>query len=212
MKKIRQFSFFLILLLCAVMVHAQQDSAAKTILLSPETLIKTDSSKKTNPRRATIRSAIIPGWGQATNKKYWKIPLVYAALGITGYVFFDNIKTYNDVQYAYKVSVAKDTNNYGNVASYLKPFVPEEITSLDNYRREFRRNIDYSVLVFILFWGLNVVDATVDAHLKDFDVSPNLSMRLKPMLPVAGTRGAGTGLSMVFDIHQARGRLIPGIR
>jgi len=164
-----------------------------------------DSVHKHSPRKAAIRSAILPGWGQAYNKKYWKIPIVYAALGITGAVFVNNIKTYNEVQYAYRVSISQDSANFNNVADYLKPFVPNQVTSLDSYRREYRRNIDYSVLIFLLFWGLNVVDATVDAHLKDFDVSPNLSLKIKPMLPT--TYGSsGTGLTLAFDIHKSKGR------
>lgn len=165
-----------------------------------------DSAHRHSPRKAAIRSAVLPGWGQAYNKKYWKIPIVYAALGITGAVFANNIKTFNEVQYAYKVSISHDTANFNNVASYLMPFVPNQVSSLDSYRREFRRNIDYSVLVFLLFWGLNVVDATVDAHLKDFDVSPNLSLKFKPMLPAAGYTGAG--LTLAFDVHSSRTRRV----
>jgi hypothetical protein len=161
-----------------------------------------------SPRKATIRSAIIPGWGQIYNKKYWKVPIVYAALGITGYVFFDNIKTYKEVRFAYDVTVSQDTASWDKVAPYLRVFVENNAaSSLDNYRREFRRNIDYSVLVFLLFWGLNVVDATVDGHLKDFDVSPELSMKLKPLLPKNSYQmGVGNtmGLSLVFDIHKAK--------
>ena len=161
-----------------------------------------------DPRKATIRSAILPGWGQVYNRKYWKVPIVYAALGITGYVFFDNIKTYREVRFAYQVTVGKDTASWDKVAPYLRVFVENNATSsLDNYRREFRRNIDYSVLVFLLFWGLNVVDATVDAHLKEFDVSPELSMKLKPLTP-ANTYQLGVGntagISLVFDIHKAK--------
>lgn len=212
MKKIRSIVIFLICLLASQIGYTQVDSSIRAEKKAPAAVVPIDTVIKHDPRRPTIRSAIVPGWGQATNKKYWKIPVIYAALGITGYVFFDNIKTYNEVQYAYQVSVGKDTANYDNVADYLKPFVPDEVSSLDNYRREFRRNIDYSVLVFLLFWGLNVVDATVDAHLRDFDVTPNLSMKIKPMLPVGGMAGTGTGISLVFDIHKAKGRLISGIR
>ncbi|KYP13936.1 DUF5683 domain-containing protein [Flavihumibacter sp. CACIAM 22H1] len=177
-----------------------------------QTADSTSAGKKTkephNPRKATIRSAIIPGWGQVYNKKYWKVPIVYAALGITGYVFFDNIKTYREVRFAYKVTAGKDTASWDKVAPYLRVFVENNaVSSLDNYRREFRRNIDYSVLVFLLFWGLNVVDATVDAHLKEFDVSPELSMKLKPLLPNNTYQlglGNTAGLSLVFDIHKAK--------
>jgi hypothetical protein len=63
--------------------------------------------------------------------------------------------------------------------------------SLKFYRDDYRRNIDYSVLVFLLAWGLNVVDATVSAHLKQFDVSDDLSLKFKPMLTPEGRMGLG---------------------
>lgn len=219
-------AWMLPLLFGAQSLHAQQPVPERTDTILPRTLPADDrpdsvvakpvdispmriedSAHRHSPRKAAIRSAVLPGWGQAYNKKYWKIPIVYAALGITGAVFTNNIKTYNEVQYAYKVSISHDTANFNNVADYLVPFVPNQVSSLDSYRREFRRNIDYSVLVFLLFWGLNVVDATVDAHLKDFDVSPNLSLKLKPMLPAtAGSTGAG--LTLAFDVHSSRTRRV----
>jgi hypothetical protein len=70
-----------------------------------------------------------------------------------------------------------DSALYANVKSYLKPLSEE---SLRFYRNQYRRDIDYSALFFLILWGLNVVDATVDAHLKSFDVSPDLSLRFKP--------------------------------
>jgi hypothetical protein len=69
--------------------------------------------------------------------------------------------------------------------------------SLQQYRNEFRKNIDYTVLFFIFFWGLNVVDATVDGHLKEFDVSNNLSLKIKPTF---NSLPAAAGISFVFTI------------
>ncbi len=217
MKRFGLFLLWTFALLCGQHCLAQFPDSAKAQKIDEAPLQIEDSTQHHSPRKAAIRSAILPGWGQAYNRKYWKIPIVYAALGITGAVFVSNVKTYNEVQYAYRVSINRDTANYDNVEDYLKPFVPNETTSLDNYRREFRRNIDYSVLIFLLFWGLNVVDATVDAHLKEFDVSPTLSLKLKPTLPAsglasslgiapgAGGPASGAGLSLVFDIHKSRG-------
>lgn len=154
--------------------------------------------RKHSPRKATIRSAILPGWGQAYNKKYWKIPIVYAALGITAGVFNYNIKEYRKIQYAYGVLVTKDTANFKNVAKELQPYIELNAESaLRNVRSEFRQNIDYSVLIFILMWGLNVVDATVDGHLKEFDVSDNLSLKIKPSLQ---SLPSTAGISFVFTI------------
>ena len=69
------------------------------------------SAKKFNPRLATLRSALIPGWGQAYNKKYWKIPIIYGALGTTAYIFYDNITTYKKLRLAYKLRSAHNRLN-----------------------------------------------------------------------------------------------------
>jgi hypothetical protein len=163
--------------------------------------VKADTvRKKFSPKKATIRSALIPGWGQAYNRKYWKIPIVYGALGTTAVVFFYNLKTYRELRFAYaaKFKAAQPGATRADSADYfnINPiYLPYDANSLRLYRNEFRSNIDYSVLFFILFWGLNVVDATVDAHLKLFDVNPDLSMKLKfGPSKMAGT----TGLSFVL--------------
>ncbi|MEJ7740806.1 MAG: DUF5683 domain-containing protein [Chitinophagaceae bacterium] len=162
--------------------------------------------KKHSPRKAAIRSAILPGWGQAYNRKYWKMPIVYGALGTTAYVFNFNLTQYKRIGKAYNILVKKDTLRYKEVDADLQPFITQNASSsLRSYRNEYRRNIDYSVLVFILFWGLNVVDATVDAHLKGFDVSEDLSLKIKPGYnPGSNT----TGLSLVVDIHKRKSRLL----
>ena len=148
----------------------------------PKNVNKYDSAQATHsPRKAAIRSAILPGLGQIYNKKYWKLPLVYGALGASGAVFVYNITNYKDTRFAYRVKYNMRVNGtdsllFNSIKSNLQP-LPEE--SLRYYRDQFRRDIDYSVLFFLLLWGLNVVDATVDAHLKTFDVGPDLSLQFK---------------------------------
>jgi len=156
-----------------------------------------DSSKaikKFNPRIATIRSAMLPGLGQIYNKKYWKLPLVYGALGTTAGVYFFNVKNYRLLKQA--VVYLSDTIPSNN--NLIDPqFSNLSLNAIRSYRNSFRQNIDYSVLFFILFWGLNVVDATVDAHLKAFDVNDNLSLELKPgFSPLSNTNG----ISLVLNI------------
>lgn len=166
---------------------------------------------KHSPRKAAIRSAIIPGWGQAYNKKYWKIPIVWAAVGIPGWLVYYNQEWYKRTGYAVKVSDAG--NNLpvflNKVDPQLLPLVQNHQTSaLINYRNEFRRNRDYAILFGLLFWGLNIVDATVDAHLKDFDVSEDLSFSIKPaLLP-----GNVAGLSLVLSIGNSRPKNISSLR
>lgn len=177
---------------------ARADSAAPVKKTSGST--RYDSALKAHsPRKAAIRSAILPGLGQIYNKKYWKLPIVYGALGTCGGIFVYNLKNYKDTRFAYRVKYNMQYNGtdsalYSSIRNNLKPLGLEE---LKYYRNSFRRDIDYSVLFFILLWGLNVVDATVDAHLKSFDVSPDLSIRLKPGYSETART---SGLSLVMKI------------
>ncbi|HVF96361.1 MAG TPA: DUF5683 domain-containing protein, partial [Flavisolibacter sp.] len=194
-----------------VVGSSQRDTAKKP--LTTDSLVKaaptlTDKERADSvrnafsPKKATFRSLVLPGWGQAYNKKYWKIPIVYGALGVSGGVFLYNLKNYREIRFAYAAkfkasqqgATAADSVDYGNIKSYLLPF---DLNSLRSFRDEFRSNIDYSVLAFLLLWGLNVVDATVDAHLKYFDVSPDLSLKFKlGPSQMAGT----TGVSIVLAL------------
>ena len=147
--------------------------------------------EKFEPRKATIRSAIIPGWGQIYNKKYWKLPLVCGALGTTAGIYFYNVKNYRLLKNAYIYRI----NGQENLIDPLYQRLSTE--SLRSYRNSFRQNVDYSVLFFLLFWGLNVVDATVDAHLKAFDVNDNLSLQIKPGYSEMTNT---SGISLVLNI------------
>ena len=148
------------------------------------------TKKKHLPRIATIRSAIIPGWGQAYNKEYWKIPIVWGAIGIPVYTFFYNNSYYKKTSFAYS---ARYNQIYGDTSTSSKAQAVDaavaqidpqllglDLYSLETYRDEFRKDRDYSILWFGILWGINVVDATVFAHLKDFDVSRDLSLHIRP--------------------------------
>jgi hypothetical protein len=190
-------SFFLLLLLTQAAANPWIDSTPQR---PAKKLNRYDSmTLKHNPRTATIRSALVPGLGQIYNKKYWKLPIVYGALGGCAGVFAYNLTNYKDTRFAYRVKYNMRVNQtdsalYTQINSLLKPLDEE---SLRYYRDQFRRDIDYSVLFFMILWGLNVVDATVDAHLKSFDVGPDLSLQFKPgRSEMAGTNG----LSLVIKI------------
>src|SRR6266436_3445595 len=119
------FSFLCLLIFflsISVISSAQQVDTLKAKDSIPsekvDSLIKTEHS----PRKAAIRSAILPGWGQVYNKKYWKVPIVYAALGITGYIFVDNIKTYRDLRFAYAAKYKASLPAYDSASSYPGPY------------------------------------------------------------------------------------------
>lgn len=175
-----------------------------TTIVAKEAVPLTDSMLrlKHDPAKATRRSAIIPGWGQAYNKQYWKIPIVYAAIGITAGTFVYNNKWYKKTRDAYTIVINEDTANYDQIDPKLQGLIdyPE---SLQFYRNDFRRSRDYSVIFFLLAWGLNVVDATVFGHLKEFDVSDDLSMHVKPTFDLS-TKTPGLGIAFNFKSTQRR--------
>ena len=181
------------------MLKAQKvtDSMVTVIDTSRRSVVekRADTTKKRGPAgKAALRSALLPGWGQAYNKKYWKMPIVYGALAVPVVTFTYNLNWYNKTRYAYTVRVTKDTANYGNIDPQLLPLSEE---SLKLYRNEFRKNVDFSVIAFILIWGLNVVDAAVDAHLKGFNVNEDLSLHIKPGYSDLSNT---SGLSVVLKI------------
>ena len=179
--------------------NTQADTTGKR-LLALDTAIR----KKFNPKVATLRSAILPGWGQFYNKKYWKIPIIYGALATTTVIFYYNLGTYKDLKRA--VILLSDTSRANDS---LVPVIYRNygVNGLRTVRNEFRQNIDYSVLFFLLFWGLNVVDATVDAHLKAFDVSPDITMKIRPSL---NSYNNGPGIAFVFSFKDRHSKdLLP---
>jgi hypothetical protein len=209
------FLFFILSIACNL--FAQKDTAIKKTIPSNNSplgdggikpkkqkinIFKIDKAKPYNPKVAIRRSLIIPSWGQATNKKYWKMPIVLAALGTTTYIFFRNINQFKEADRAYENASDLNPLNDNEIPEpyYSVRTSPDRIKT---FRNQVRQNVDYSVLFFIAFWGLNVADAAVDAHLKTFDVSDNLSLQIKPgYSPMANTNG----ISLVLNIGKARSK------
>ena len=195
---IQKFVILLIpILLIGQILQAQNSGQPAADSSVQKTAVK-DSVKKHDPRIATRRSAILPGWGQAYNKQYWKIPLAYGIIAIPVGTYIYNNNTYKKLKFAYEARYKQAQGDPSDV-----PFIDQELTGLSidnliNYRNAYRRDRDYSVLFFLLAWGFQVVDATVFAHLKEFDVSNNLSMQLRPRLdPIS----RNAGLSLTFQLR-----------
>ncbi len=139
----------------------------------------TTKKERSNAGKASLRSAILPGLGQVYNKKYWKVPIVYGLLAIPVSTYSYNSNWYKKTRFAYTTRVTKDSINFPNIAPELQPL---SSSSLRLYRNEFRKGMDFSILGFLLLWGVNVIDAAVDGHLKSFDISDELSLKISPKL------------------------------
>ena len=216
------FILFFAFLFFTLHSNAQQKDTSQAAQLSDSALEKKDAIYKGTKsqaamdsieliqrksyRRATLYSAILPGAGQFYNKKYWKIPIVWAAIGIPTFLYFQNKQIYNQAQYALIVTINKSgIDSLSKVSPDFLPLVQSgNTTAIINVRDEARKDQDYSVLFVLLFYGLNIVDATVDAHLKDFNVNSDLSFRIKPMIMPGPTPSAG--ITLAFDIHKPRPR------
>ncbi|MBS7255017.1 DUF5683 domain-containing protein [Flavobacterium branchiicola] len=158
----------LFLLLGLSSIFAQE----KTKFISNDSL-KSETYDPLRPAKAAFYSAILPGLGQIYNKKYWKVPLVYAAIGTSTYLYIDNQKKYNLYRDEYKSRLEGNTGN----SAFLSGLSESQLIAA---QKQFQRNRDLSALFIVGFYVLNIIDANVDAALSQFNVSEKLA--LKPSL------------------------------
>ena len=167
-----------------------------------------------SPAKASLYSAIFPGLGQIYNRKYWKLPLVYAGFGALGYSVTFNMTNYSKYKSAYIDFTDKlpETQSYLDVISgSLNPADFDPVLHPDTYDSEqetwfkeqlqhnmdyYRRNRDLSYIGLVGLYLLNIVDATVDAHLFDYDISNDLSMKIEPRLMYTGRNMNTLGLQI----------------
>ncbi len=139
-----------------------------------------------SPKKALLLSAILPGAGQVYNKKYWKLPIVAGLVGTFTYFIVDNTKTYRGLQSDYLLTIEKKAPvNYPNLS----------VTSVKFYRDQYRYYLEQSYLWAFISYAAIGVDAFVDAHMKSFDISDDLSMSIRPTLKTSfGSPNIGVGL------------------
>ncbi len=178
MKRPAYIALLFLFTLCSLVVKAQQDSVYRALpddstrIISSDELMNSDVTQH-SPKKALLRSLLVPGLGQAYNKKYWKIPIIYAALGTSVYFIVDNNRQYNEFKNAYIIRNDGDSTTTDRYPQYSDDNL---ITLTDFYRR----NRDLSVVLTAGIYLINVLDAMVDAHLYEFDVSDELSIRVRP--------------------------------
>lgn len=145
------------------------------------------------PARAALYAAILPGAGQFYNKAYWKIPIVYATGAVLGYFLIDNNRKYQSFRIALIERADPNVKDeYANHAIWGEQNGTEPgsyaVRNMTFRRDFFRRNRDLTILISIGAYALQIAEAYVHAHLKEFDVSDDLAMRIQPnIIPVAST-------------------------
>lgn len=140
---------------------------------------ETSVIKKHNPKKATIYSAVLPGLGQAYNKKYWKIPIVYAGIGTIFYIADMNGDYYRDYRDAFDYQAGLKTDVNEEIQSLANRYSSANLISLRDY---YRRNMELSWIIMAVWYGVNIIDACVDAHFFEYDIGDDLSLKVEPMI------------------------------
>jgi len=132
--------------------------------------LKSETIDPLRPAKAAFYSAVLPGLGQIYNKKYWKLPLVYGAIGTSAYLYVDNQKNYNVYRNEYKNRLEGKKSDSDFLARLSE-------SQLITAQKGYQRNRDLSALFMVGFYVLNIIDANVDAALSQFNVSENLAFK-----------------------------------
>jgi Family of unknown function (DUF5683) len=213
----KKLLFLLISIALSTKIHSQSISVDTSKLVKLENfkkvLTKQDSIKKgfkIIPRMSTIHSAMVPGWGQIDNRQYWKLPIVAGAFGTAIFFIVYNDKRYHYYKSYLEESYVKGAPKLTPVISYdtngetdpTKKIIREQSQDqLNNLVGAYRRNRDGSYLLLLVAWAANIVDANVTAHLKTFDVTDDISLKIQPTFtnPEFGTMPVyGAKLTLAF--------------
>jgi len=146
-------------------------------------------AKRYDPRKALFYSAVVPGMGQAYNKKYWKMPLVYG--GFAFLIYVDAFYQSEYLRYREDLFAIINDPNSGGVSP--DGLTEDQLRTLVN---QARRERDFFIIITGFWYLLQMVDAHIDAHLKEFDVNPKLQVKIEPMMENSLQLGRSTGVAL----------------
>jgi len=170
---------------------SQDDSL---VIQSQDTVLLKSYAARYDPRKALLYAAIVPGLGQIYNKKYWKLPLVYGGFIAIGY----GIDFYQKGYSKYKKELFFNLENGYTEDNDIRP--GDNYTTA-NYRRivdQYKRQRDLMIILMGGMYLLQIVDAHVDAHLKEFDLNPNLQVSIQPTMEQSPLLGRQSGVSLII--------------
>lgn len=169
--------------------------------------VRVDTRKQTEaeriiPRKATLKSLMLPGLGQAYNRQYWKIPVIYGALGAAVYFFDYNqsgFRLYNAAYAEAYNSTVIDTDYRAKVATVNG--VKRSVTNLKQISDQFQSQRDLTIILTAAGWALQAIEANVAAHLKTFDLSDDISFRVCPTVLPTLAGGPVPGIRVIFNVQ-----------
>lgn len=206
---------FFLGLTCFVLLGT--NNTAHSQLVEADTIAVIESPVKIHsPHKATMYSVMLPGLGQAYNKKYWKIPILYAGIGATIYAINWNTKNYNKYKDGFRdlsqfidwkhqdpnvtppIYEEPASRSYNDIFTFD---IEEEsrnrqdgyLTVLKNKKDSFKHDRDLSYIILVGVYVLNIVDAAVDAHFTNFSVDDNLTIKVEPAVSYSAFTGNSIG-------------------
>ena len=223
---VSQYHLMLVFLLLMGAAHAQtmtdsiapKDTVHNAVLLDvgkvqvvdsglsfrTDTVIANDSSsslvkvKKHSVKRAVWFSAVLPGLGQAYNRKYWKIPIIYAGFAGLGYAIYYTATNYNEARTAYRAAVRQQPGSYNGYT---------DAATIKAYRDYFQGYLNIASICTFIWYGLNLVDAAVDAHLFHYNMDDKLSLDIDPSFHIHNDIGLNQScLGLSFRITSLGGK------
>ena len=189
------------------------DTVGNTVITA-DTVVKPQKSAKSaktvkakkphSPTKATIMSACLPGLGQIYNRKWWKVPIVYAGLGGLGYLAYSNYSESQSYLHAYEYKTG-DLPEGVTLTQYETDLANKYADSqLQTYKESYRRDFEFYSILTVAWYGMNILDACVDGHLYSYDISDDLSLSVDPYLrpaefPIKMPQYAHVGLSFKLN-------------
>ena len=181
--------FIVVLLSVGLSVHAQDSSHITIDTLSVKTM---PTNKRHSAKKAALQSALLPGLGQIYNKKYWKLPIIYAGFAGLGFAIGFNTRKWRTFSDAYSLRIDDDPSTQDD---FVGVYSDDNLLTFKNF---YKRNMDLSIIFTAVLYALNIIDAAVDAHLFEYDISDDLSLRMDPVFNINqdGNGFAGLKLSL----------------
>lgn len=170
-------------------IAAKVQSAIQADTITAKDSIRRKKVFEPNPKKSGMYSSILPGLGQAYNRQYWKVPVVYAILGTAGYFIGFNYNKYTEYRQAYIYAIDGDPGTTDELSKFY------DAQSLQRLQNNYKKDLDIIVLLTSVGYALQIMDAVASAHLKNFDVSRDITMQVKPMVQ---NNFVGMGLVMNF--------------
>lgn len=183
--------------LLRLQAESEDDEEEEEDLLELEADTLPNGEKRLNPKRSALLSTVLPGAGQVYNRRLWKVPIIYGGLGAIGYFVVVNNNSYVAFKKAFAACKEDPTCTEGDVTLGGETRTYQKSDMLSN-RESFRRYRDFNIIIGGVWYTFNILDAFVDAHLRYFDISDDISFQMKPKVllsPVGNQPAFGASLS-----------------